>query len=55
LRLRPDRADVVVPAALVTKAVMEIAETELLTIPYVGLRDGILAELGSRIEHAHRK
>lgn len=55
LRLRPDRADVVVPAALVTKAVMEIAETELLTIPYVGLRDGILSELGSRIEHTHRK
>jgi exopolyphosphatase/guanosine-5'-triphosphate,3'-diphosphate pyrophosphatase len=45
LRLRPDRADVIVPAALVTIAVMELADVELLTIPYVGLRDGILSSL----------
>lgn len=45
LRLRPDRADVVVPAALVTLAVMKKAETSLLAIPYVGLRDGILVDL----------
>jgi exopolyphosphatase / guanosine-5'-triphosphate,3'-diphosphate pyrophosphatase len=49
LRLRPDRADVVVPAARVTQTVMELAEVELLSIPYVGLRDGILADLGTRV------
>lgn len=49
LRLRPDRADVVVPAARVTQMVMDLAKVELLSIPYVGLRDGILADLGSRV------
>lgn len=48
LRLRPDRADVVVPAAELTSAIMETAGIDLLQIPYVGLRDGILAELGAK-------
>jgi exopolyphosphatase / guanosine-5'-triphosphate,3'-diphosphate pyrophosphatase len=47
LRLRPDRADVVVPAAIVTSAIMDIAKIEVLMIPYVGLRDGILSDLGA--------
>ncbi|HVK61410.1 MAG TPA: hypothetical protein VM432_07665 [Bdellovibrionales bacterium] len=51
LRLRPDRADVVVPAAQVTRAVMEAASVDLLSIPYVGLRDGILADIGSKLPH----
>lgn len=52
LRLRPDRADVVVPAALVTLAIMNAADVDLLMVPYVGLRDGILSELseGQRIQ-----
>ena len=50
LRLRPDRADVVIPAAHLTQAVMEIGQVDLLAIPYVGLRDGILSELGSKQE-----
>lgn len=45
LRLRPDRADVVVPATLVTQETMRLARVEVLFIPYVGLRDGLLAEL----------
>lgn len=45
LRLKNDRADVVVPAALVTLAVMESIPTDTLNIPFVGLRDGILASL----------
>jgi len=49
LRLRPDRADVVIPAAHLTRALMEAAQTEVLLIPYVGLRDGILTEMGQRI------
>ena len=49
LRLRPDRADVLIPAAHVTKAVMELAGTDVLAIPYVGLRDGILSDLGTRV------
>ncbi len=49
LRLRPDRADVLVPAALVTDAIMNVAEVDLLTIPYVGLRDGILSDLSQKV------
>jgi exopolyphosphatase/guanosine-5'-triphosphate,3'-diphosphate pyrophosphatase len=49
LRLRPDRADVLIPAALVADAIMTIAEVDLLTIPYVGLRDGILTDLSQKI------
>ena len=45
LRLRPDRADVVVPAAMVTQEAMRMARAEILFIPYVGLRDGIMAEI----------
>src|SRR6185312_12997458 len=48
LRLRPDRADVLIPAALVTIAVMSVGEVDVLTIPYVGLRDGILADLSEK-------
>ncbi|MES2855489.1 MAG: hypothetical protein V4692_06490, partial [Bdellovibrionota bacterium] len=51
LRLRPDRADVVVPAAHLTKAIMELASIDVLSIPYVGLRDGILADIGSKLPH----
>ena len=49
LRLRPDRADVVVPAALVTLAIMEAADVEVLSIPYVGLREGLLTDLLGRV------
>ena len=48
LRLRPDRADVVIPAALVTQTIMQLAEIDLLAVPYVGLRDGILVDLGQK-------
>ncbi|HRK08265.1 MAG TPA: hypothetical protein PLZ57_10885 [Pseudobdellovibrionaceae bacterium] len=45
LRLRPDRADVVVPAALVTLAIMDCVALDTLLIPHVGLRDGLLNSL----------
>jgi exopolyphosphatase/guanosine-5'-triphosphate,3'-diphosphate pyrophosphatase len=45
LRLKNDRADVIVPAALVTLAIMEAIPTDTLNVPFVGLRDGILASL----------
>lgn len=49
LRLRPDRADVIIPAALVTDAILTLAEVDVLTIPYVGLRDGILTDLAQKV------
>lgn len=42
LELRPDRADVIVPAAVLVQTIMRQAETEKIVIPAVGLRDGII-------------
>lgn len=42
LKLRPDRADVILPAALVTQSCMRLAGIEKILIPYVGLKDGLL-------------
>jgi hypothetical protein len=33
---------------LVTLAVLHAVDTEILMVPYVGLRDGILADLATR-------
>lgn len=42
LNLRPDRADVIVPAAMLVQTIMRQAETEKILIPSVGLRDGLI-------------
>lgn len=45
LGLRPDRADVIIPAALVIQTVLKQASVHQLLIPGVGLKDGILWSL----------
>ena len=45
LRIKPDRADVIVPASLLGHMIMSFADCEFLSIPFVGLRDGVLLEL----------
>jgi exopolyphosphatase/guanosine-5'-triphosphate,3'-diphosphate pyrophosphatase len=45
LRLRPDRADVVIPAADVFLRVMEQADIDEVFVPKVGLADGIIYDL----------
>jgi exopolyphosphatase/guanosine-5'-triphosphate,3'-diphosphate pyrophosphatase len=42
LHLRPDRADVIVPAAVLVQTIMRQSETQKLLIPRVGLRDGLI-------------
>lgn len=42
LELRPDRADVILPACLLIQTIMRQAEVEKIMIPCVGLRDGLL-------------
>lgn len=42
LNLRPDRADVILPAILVVKTIMRQASVNKIVIPCVGLRNGIL-------------
>lgn len=45
LGLRPDRADVIVPAVLVVKSVMELVGDVPLLVPGVGLAEGVLVDL----------
>ena len=45
LKLRPDRADVIIPAMLITKLLMLQTGVQKLVIPYVGLKDGLLSSL----------
>lgn len=55
LNLKPDRADVIVPAAFIIHEVMIRAQTELLYIPYVGLRDGILNSLAEKSSSSKKR
>ncbi len=49
LRIKPDRADVIVPASLLGMMIMKFANCSLLSIPFVGLRDGVLLELSESL------
>src|SRR5437773_2546359 len=45
LRLRPDRADVIFPAAIVLHKIVQQAGVDEVVIPGIGLKDGVLLEL----------
>jgi len=45
LRLRPDRADVIVPAAVILQQIMKQARVDEVQIPHVGLKDGLLIDM----------
>ena len=45
LRLRPDRADVIIPAADIFLRIMDHAEIDEVFVPKVGLADGIVYDL----------
>lgn len=48
LEMRPDRADVIVPASLVVYTVMRQAKLDKLIIPHVGLKDGLIWSLANQ-------
>jgi exopolyphosphatase/guanosine-5'-triphosphate,3'-diphosphate pyrophosphatase len=48
LGLRPDRADVIVPAAIMVREVLKHAGLKKMLIPRVGLKNGILWELAAQ-------
>lgn len=50
LGLRPDRADVILPAAVIFREIMALADTPLLTIPDASLLDGIVLDMMDRKE-----
>ena len=59
LGMRDDRADVILPAAIVYQRVAELAGVDHIKVPFVGVKEGIvldlLDELLSEREHGERK
>jgi exopolyphosphatase / guanosine-5'-triphosphate,3'-diphosphate pyrophosphatase len=49
LKLRPDRADVILPAAIVLQLIARETGTKQVHIPNVGLKDGLLAEIADEM------
>jgi exopolyphosphatase / guanosine-5'-triphosphate,3'-diphosphate pyrophosphatase len=45
LRLRPDRADVIVPASIVLQTMVRQAGVDQVVVPNVGLKDGLLLDI----------
>jgi exopolyphosphatase/guanosine-5'-triphosphate,3'-diphosphate pyrophosphatase len=58
LRLRPDRADVIVPASVVLQKIVRLANVDEVLIPNVGLKDGLLIDMMQELygekKHLHR-
>lgn len=52
LGLRPDRADVILPAADIYLAVMKYAEVNRMLVPKIGLGDGIIFDLYKKTKKA---
>ena len=48
LRLRPDRADVILPAALVYRHFAQLARAEHIVVPSVGVKEGVLLDVAGR-------
>lgn len=49
LNLKPDRADVIVPAIAILRQVLRYTNVDELQIPHVGLKDGVLLELSPQV------
>ncbi len=49
--LKPDRADVIIPAAIATLEFMNIGQCNKILFPQVGIKDGVLQELSSGLEN----
>jgi len=49
LKLRPDRADVILPAAIVLQLIAHETGVKQIQIPNVGLKDGLLAEIADEL------
>ena len=48
-KLRPDRADVIIPAAIVLQDIAQLARVNRILIPRVGVKDGLLVDMASKL------
>ena len=51
-KLRPDRADVIIPAAIALQNIAYQAHVERILIPRVGVKDGLLIDMASKLHRA---
>lgn len=51
LKLKPDRADVIIPASKIFLSVLQWAEIEKIYVPQIGLSDGIIHVLYEKYRH----
>lgn len=49
--LKPDRADVIIPASIATLKFMDLGQCDDIFLPQVGIKDGVLQELSSASEN----
>ena len=49
LGLRPDRADVILPAALVLQKILEVSKVNRVFVPHVGVKEGLLIDMVSEL------
>lgn len=49
LKLRPDRADVIMPAALTVREIMNRLRADRILVPCVGLKEGVLLDIAREI------
>jgi exopolyphosphatase / guanosine-5'-triphosphate,3'-diphosphate pyrophosphatase len=54
LKLKPDRADVILPAAIVLRLIASEAGVKQIAIPNVGLKDGILWDIAEELSRRPR-
>src|SRR5258706_7872639 len=54
LKLRPDRADVILPACIVLHIIASEAHVKQIAIPNVGLKDGILLDMAEDLSRSPR-
>lgn len=55
LGLKPDRADVIVPAAKIYLTAMKVADIEKIYVPQIGLADGVIHQLYEELKAQKKK
>jgi exopolyphosphatase/guanosine-5'-triphosphate,3'-diphosphate pyrophosphatase len=53
--LRPDRADVIVPAGMVLRNILQIAGVDEVHVPGISLREGLLGQIATELQVGHGK
>ncbi len=58
IRLRPDRADVIVPASIILQEIVKVAGIGEVIVPGVGLKEGLMIDMGQTVygekKHSNR-